>query len=66
MDDGLIQVQAIAARIACLRMTAQHLKASHDSVLTHLRAGNADEAALKMGRHLRGLRYMWRLTRCSA
>ena len=66
MDDGLIQVQAMAARIACLRMTAQHLKALHDSVLAHMRAGNADEAALEMEKHLRGLRYMWRLTRCSA
>jgi hypothetical protein len=32
MDDGLIQLQAMAARSACLRMTAQHLKALHDSV----------------------------------
>ncbi|HEX9542073.1 MAG TPA: hypothetical protein VGA04_28415 [Streptosporangiaceae bacterium] len=32
MDEGLIQVQAMAARIACLRMTAQRLKALHDSV----------------------------------
>ena len=134
MDDGLIQLQAMAARIACLRMTAQHPEALHDSVdhasclpagsqwerkaaahaeifrlladaaddpalapllsraagsvhllmltvgraadgmivgshrrlLAHLRAGNADEAALEMEKHLRGLHYMWRLTRCSA
>jgi len=26
MDEGLIQVQAMAARTACLRMTAQHLR----------------------------------------
>jgi hypothetical protein len=32
MDEGLIQIQAMAARIACLQMTAQHLKALHDSV----------------------------------
>jgi hypothetical protein len=32
MDDGLIQVQAMATRIACLRMTAQQLKAVQDSV----------------------------------
>jgi DNA-binding GntR family transcriptional regulator len=32
MDEGLIQVQAMAARVACLRMTAQHLKALQDSV----------------------------------
>ena len=134
MDEGLIQVQAMAARVACLRMTAQHLKALQDSVeyasclparsqwdrkaaahaeifrlladaaddpvlapllssaagsvhhlmltvgraadgmiigshrrlLAHLRAGNADEAALEMEKHLRGLQYMWRLTGCSA
>jgi DNA-binding FadR family transcriptional regulator len=134
MDEGLIQVQAMVTRIACLRMTAQHLKALHDSVehasclparsqwdrkaaahaeifrlladvaddlfvagefrvgaghmhdlmttvgpaadgmiassrrrlLAHLRAGDAEEAALEMEKHLRGLHYMWRLTRCSA
>ncbi len=133
MDEGLIQVQAMATRIACLRMTAQHLKALHDSVeqacrlparsqwdrkaaahaeifhlladvaddpvlapvlsgaaglmhhlmltvgrgadgmivgsrqrlLAHLRAGDAEKAALEMEKHLRGLRYMWRLTRRS-
>ena len=32
MDEGLIQVQAMAVRVACLRMTAQQLKALHDSV----------------------------------
>ncbi len=32
MDEGLIQVQAMATRIACLRMTARHLKALHDSI----------------------------------
>jgi hypothetical protein len=32
MDEGLLQVQAMATRIACLRMTARHLKALHDSV----------------------------------
>lgn len=31
-DEGLIQIQAMAARIACLQMTALHLKALHDSV----------------------------------
>ena len=134
MDEGLIQVQAMAVRVACLRMTAQQLKALHDSVefasclparsqwdrkaaahaeifrlladaaddpvlapllgsaagsvhhlmltvgraadgmiigshrrlLAHLRAGNADEAALEMENHLRGLQYMGRLTGCSA
>jgi DNA-binding GntR family transcriptional regulator len=133
MDEGLIQVQAMATRIACLRMTAQHLKALSDSVeqasrlparsqwsrkaaahaeifhlladaaddpltapilsdstgfmhdlmaavgpaadgmiassrrrlLAHLRAGDAELAALEMEKHLRGLHYMWRLTRCS-
>jgi pimeloyl-ACP methyl ester carboxylesterase len=39
---------------------------SHRRLLAHLRAGNADEAALEMEKHLRGLHYMWRLTRCSA
>ena len=134
MDEGLIQIHAMAARIACLRMTAQHLKVLHDSVehasclparshwdrkaaahaeifllladaaddpilapvlgngdgsvhhlmltvgraadgmiagsrqrlLAHLRAGNAEEAALEMEKHLRALHYMWRLTRRSA
>jgi hypothetical protein len=132
MDKGLIQIQATATRAACLRMTAQHLKALHDSVeqasrlparpqwdskaaahaeiftrladvaddpaasgvpgagfmydlilavgpaadgmiassrrrlLAHLRAAHADEAALEMEKHLTGLHYMWRLTRCSA
>ena len=32
MDEELIQAQAMAARIVCLRMTAQHLKTLHDSV----------------------------------
>jgi DNA-binding FadR family transcriptional regulator len=131
MDEELIQAQAAAARIACLRMTARHLKALHDSVehasrlparsqwdrkaaahadifrlladvaddpvlapvlsggagsvhrlmltvgrgadgmiagsrqrlLAHLRARDAEEAALEMEKHLRGLHYMWRLTR---
>ena len=131
MDEGLIQIHAMAARLACLRMTAQHLKALHDSIehasclparsqwdrkaaahaeifllladmaddpilapvpsggagsvhhlmltvgrradgmivssrqrlLAHLRAGNAEEAALEMEKHLRVLRYMWRVTR---
>ncbi len=134
MDEGLIQVQVMATRIACQRMTAEHLKALHDSVehaaclparsqwdrkaaahaeifqlladvaddpvlgpvltgsagsayhlmvtvgraadgmiagsrqrlLAHLRARNAEQAALEMEKHLRGLHYMWRLTRRSA
>lgn len=129
MDEELIQAQAMAARIVCLRMTAQHLKTLHDSVdqasrlparsqwdrkaaahaeifslladaaagpvpsevlhvaaglahdlmlavgpaaggmitssrrrlLAHMGAGRADEAALEMEKHLRGLHYMWRL-----
>ena len=32
MDEGLIQIQVMATRLACLRMTAQHLAALHDSV----------------------------------
>jgi GntR family transcriptional regulator, transcriptional repressor for pyruvate dehydrogenase complex len=32
MEEGMIQVQAMAARIACARMTAPHLSALHDSV----------------------------------
>jgi DNA-binding FadR family transcriptional regulator len=134
MDERLIQMQAMATRIACLRITAQHLKALGDSVeqaaclparsawdrkaaahaeiyhllayladdpemtpilkggtgfihdlmtavgpaadgmiassrrrlLAHLRVGDADEAALEMEKHLRGLHYMWRLTRRSS
>jgi GntR family transcriptional regulator, transcriptional repressor for pyruvate dehydrogenase complex len=132
MDEGLIRSQALATRIACVRMTARHLRALQDSVeqasgllarlewdqkaaaharifslladvagdplvaaelrdgagrmhevmiavgpaadgmivssrhrlLAHMRAGDADGAALEMEQHLRGLHYMWRLTRC--
>jgi GntR family transcriptional regulator, transcriptional repressor for pyruvate dehydrogenase complex len=32
MDEGLILLQATATRAACARMTAQHLRALHDSV----------------------------------
>jgi len=125
----MIQAQAMAARMACARMTTLHLGALHDSVeracglagksrwprkaaahaeifslladvvddpllaplltggvgyvrevmlavgraadgmivssrrrlLAHLRAGDGEGAALEMEKHLRGLRYMWRL-----
>jgi hypothetical protein len=49
----LIQVQAMATRIACLRTTARHLKDLRDTALSelsrqlaHINAGDADEAAL--------------------
>ena len=126
----MIQAQAMAARLACARLTMLHLTELHDSVeracglaarsqwdrkaaahaeifslladlvddpllaplltgkagyvremmlavgraadgmtvsslrrlLAHLRAGDGEGAALEMERHLRGLRYMWRLT----
>ena len=32
MEEGVIQAQAMAARIACARMTMPHLTALHDSV----------------------------------
>jgi DNA-binding GntR family transcriptional regulator len=32
MEEGMIQAQAMAARIACARMTMLHLTALHDSV----------------------------------
>jgi hypothetical protein len=32
MEQGMIQAQAMAARIACARMTMVHLTALHDSV----------------------------------
>jgi GntR family transcriptional regulator, transcriptional repressor for pyruvate dehydrogenase complex len=32
MEEGMIQAQAMAARIACARMTMVHLTALHDSV----------------------------------
>jgi DNA-binding GntR family transcriptional regulator len=32
MEEGMIQAQAMAARIACARMTMPHLTALHDSV----------------------------------
>lgn len=35
---------------------------SRRRLLGHLRAGDADEAALEMENHLRALHYMWRLT----
>jgi GntR family transcriptional repressor for pyruvate dehydrogenase complex len=131
MDTGLIYAQAMATRSACLRMTAEDLKAMHDSVehasclsarsrwdskaaahagifsllaqvaddivsvrvlsacagfmhelmlvvgpaadgmiissrrrlLAHMRAGDADGAALEIEEHLRSLDYMWRLAR---
>jgi len=63
----MIQAQAMAVRIACARMTMLHLTELHDSVerargLAHMRAGDGEEAALEMERHLRALLYMWRLT----
>jgi DNA-binding GntR family transcriptional regulator len=129
MEEGMIQAQAMAVRIACTRMTVPHLTEFHDSVeracgltarfqwdrkaaahaelfrllaavvddpqlaplltggagylrelmlavgraadgmivssrrrlLTHLRAGDGEGAALEMERHLRVLLYMWRL-----
>src|SRR5262252_2399543 len=113
MEEGMIQAQAMAARIACARMTMLHLIELHASVeracglaarsqwdrkaaahaemfsplagmvddpllavgraadgmivssrrrlLTHLRAGDGEGAALEMERHLRVLLYMWRL-----
>jgi hypothetical protein len=42
------------------------IASSRRRLLAHLRAGDAEEAALEMEKHLRGLHYMWRLTRCSA
>jgi hypothetical protein len=38
---------------------------SRRRLLTPLRAGDTDEAALEIENHLRVLHYMWRLTRCS-
>jgi DNA-binding FadR family transcriptional regulator len=32
MEEGMIRAQAMAARIACARMTTPHLRALHDSV----------------------------------
>jgi DNA-binding GntR family transcriptional regulator len=133
MNEGPIEVHAMATRIACQPMTSRHLKALGDSVdqasclsarsqwdrkaaahaeifnlladvvddpvlapilsggtgclpdlmtvvgpaadgmiassrrlLAHLGAGAADEAALEMEKHLRGLHYMWRLARNSS
>ena len=98
----MIQARAMAARMACARMTMLHLTELHDSVeracrlrdrsqwareaaahaqvfslaagraggmtvssrrrlLTQMRAGDGDAAALEMERHLRGLLYMRRL-----
>ena len=38
------------------------ITSSRRRLLAHLGAGRADEAALEMEKHLRGLHYMWRLT----
>jgi DNA-binding GntR family transcriptional regulator len=38
------------------------ITSSRRRLLVHLGAGHADEAALEMEKHLRGLHYMWRLT----
>jgi hypothetical protein len=35
---------------------------SRRRLLAHMGAGHADEAALEMEKHLRGLHHMWRLT----
>ncbi len=129
MDERMIEVQALAAHIACTRMTVPYLTELHDSVeracclaarsewdrkaaahaeifslladvvddpllaplltggagsmremmlavgraadgmivssrrrlLGHLRARDAERAALEMEKHLKGLLYMWRL-----
>jgi GntR family transcriptional regulator, transcriptional repressor for pyruvate dehydrogenase complex len=131
MEEAMIRAQAIAAGIACTRMTAQHLNALHKSVerasclaagsqwdrkatahaeifdllanvaddptltpllkggaayvlelmlavgraadgmivssrrrlLAHVRAGDWEDAALEIERHLRCLHFMWRLAR---
>jgi len=44
MEDGVIQAQAMAARIACARMTMLHLTVLHDSVeLFRLLADGVDD-----------------------
>jgi hypothetical protein len=53
MEEGMIQAQAMAARIACARMTMLDL--------TELRAGDGEGAALEMEKHLRVLLFMRRL-----
>ena len=131
MEEAMIQAQAVAARVACARMTALNLSALHDSVeraccfaagsqwdrkaaahaeifdlladvaddptlapllkggapyvrelmlavgraadgmivssrrrlLTHMRAGDREGAALEIEEHLRCLHFMWRLAR---
>jgi hypothetical protein len=42
------------------------IASSRRRLLAHMRAGDADEAALEMEKHLRGLHYMWRLARNSS
>jgi len=37
------------------------IASSRRRLLAHMAAGHADEAALEMENHLRGLHYMWRL-----
>jgi GntR family transcriptional regulator, transcriptional repressor for pyruvate dehydrogenase complex len=39
---------------------------SRQRLLAHIRAGDADGAALEMEKHLRSLHYMWRLVCCTA
>ena len=61
MEEGMIQAQAMAARIACARMTMVHLTALHDSVERACGLAGRSEWGRKMERHLRGLLYMWHL-----
>jgi DNA-binding GntR family transcriptional regulator len=70
MENGMIQAQATAARIACTRMTVPDLTehaadgiivSSRRPLLAHLRAGDGDAAAVEMERHLRSLLYMRRV-----
>ena len=63
----LIQAQVAVARTACEQLTGPAtngmITSSRRRLLGHLRAGDADGAALEMENHLRVLHYMWRLAR---
>jgi hypothetical protein len=57
MEEGMIQALMLAVGRAADGM----ITSSRRRLLASLRAGDAEGAALEMGKHLRGLLYMWRL-----
>jgi GntR family transcriptional regulator, transcriptional repressor for pyruvate dehydrogenase complex len=52
--------------VAAGRAVDGMIASSRQRLLAHLRAGDAEGAALEMEAHLRVLHYMWRLANCTA